>query len=409
MLKDIAIAGAMIGIVAAYSFAEESDPGITLAEGYTATVFADNLGRARHLAVRDNGDVYVAMRGAQGIMALRDSDGDGQADVIEEFASEAETEVDIRNGYLYFSSNSEIFRVRLTDGSLLPTGKIESVVSGFPKQRAHASKTFTFDDNGHIYVNVGAPSNACQIKPRSKGSAGQDPCPQLDRQAGIWRFDAERTGQTQEADGHRYVTGLRNGMALDWDVDSGLHVVQHGRDQLSALWPDHYSVEDNAELPAEEFHKVHDGANLGWPFTYYDPMKKARMKGPEYGGDGTREAAKGKYLEPILAFPAHWAPQDIVFTRSGAFIAFHGSWNRAPMPQQGFRVVFVPFGAGVPSGPPVDIATGFSGNEELADPRKAVYRPVGVAEGIDGSIFVSDSMKGRVWKISYEGQGSKNP
>lgn len=411
MLKPLALASAVTSLIVTSALAAD-DLGITLADGYHATIFADNLGKARHLTVRDNGDIYVAMRGSQGIIGLRDTDGDGVADVTEELASEAQTEVDIHDGYLYFSSNTEVFRAKLSADSLLPTGAIESVVSGFLKQSQHASKTFTFDDKGHIYVNVGAPSNACQIKPRSAGSEGQNPCPQLDLQAGVWQFDAGKTGQTQ-ADGHRYVTGLRNGMAIDWHPDGGLHLLQHGRDQLGALWGDYYNTEDNAELPAEEFHQVHDGSNLGWPFTYFDPAKNKRMKGPEYGGDGKTEAATGKYQTPIKAFPAHWAPNDLIFYKSGAFsptmkggafIAFHGSWNRAPEVQQGYRVVFVPFKVGEPNGPAVDIATGFSGNEELADPRKAVYRPVGVAEGPDGSLYVADSMKGRIWKIMHENQ-----
>lgn len=409
MLKTVALASAMVGAVTFTAQADEADIGITLADGYAATIFADNLGRARHLTVRDNGDVYVAMRGDQGIVALRDTDGDGKSDVVEEFPSEAETEVDIHDGYLYFSSNVEIFRAKLTDGALLPTGEIESVIAGFIKQRQHAAKTFTFDDEGHIYVNVGAPSNACQVKPRSAGSPGQDPCPQLDRQAGVWRFDADRTSQTQEADGHRYVTGLRNAMAIAWHPGGGLHLVQHGRDQLGTLWSDHFTVDDNAELPAEEFHYVHDGADLGWPFTYFDPMKKKRMQGPEYGGDGKTEAPGGKYKKPIHAFPAHWAPNDLIFYKSdafsptmkgGAFIAFHGSWNRAPKPQQGYRVVFVPFKVGEINGQPIDIATGFSGDDELADSREAVYRPIGLAEGPDGALYISDSMKGRIWKIT---------
>jgi glucose/arabinose dehydrogenase len=411
MLKPLALASAVTSLFVTSALAAD-DLGITLADGYHATIFADNLGKARHLTVRDNGDVYVAMRGSQGIIALRDTDGDGVADVTEEMTSEAQTEVDIYGGYLYFSSNTEVFRAKLSADSLLPTGATESVVSGFLKQGQHAAKTFTFDDAGHIYVNVGAPSNACQIKPRSAGSPGQNPCTQLDRQAGVWQFDADKTGQVQ-ADGHRYVTGLRNAIAIDWHPQGGLHLLQHGRDQLGALWGDYYTAEENAELPTEEFHQVHDGSDLGWPFTYFDAARNKRMQGPEYGGDGKTEAAKGKYQTPIMSFPAHWAPNDLIFYKSGAFsptmkggafIAFHGSWNRAPMTQQGYRVVFVPFKVGEPNGPAVDIATGFSGDEELADPRKAVYRPIGVAEGPDGSLYVADSMKGRIWKIMHENQ-----
>lgn len=383
--------------------------GMQLADGYKATIFADNLGRARHIVVRDNGDVYVAMRGDKGVMALRDTDSDGIADITTEIENEAETGIGIYKDYLYYSSNSTVYRVKFADGELLPAGESETIVSGFPSQRQHAAKPFTFDDDGHIYVNVGAPSNACQEKPRSKGAAGLDPCPQLERQASIWRFDAETADQTQEADGHKYVSGLRNAVALDWHPDGGLHLVQHGRDQLGTLWPDYYSIEDSAELPAEEFHAVYDGANLGWPYTYFDPEARKRMTAPEYGGDGKTEAPKGKYQTPIHAFPAHWAPNDLIFTRTGAFsptmkggafIAFHGSWNRAPLPQQGFRVQFVHFKIGEKMGDPIDIAWGFQGDDDLVDTRKSNYRPMGLAEGPDGALYISDSMKGRIWKIT---------
>jgi glucose/arabinose dehydrogenase len=396
-------------LLASSSPALSEGAGIKVADGYSASIFADNLGRARHLVVRDNGDVYVAIRGDKGIIALRDTDADGKADVIEEFPSEAETEVEIYKGHLYFSSNTEIFRARLDDGALLPQGDIQSIISGFPTQRQHAAKTFTFDETGHIYVNVGAPSNACQIKSRSPGSLGQSPCPHLDLQAGVWRFDAETVGQTQIADGHRYVTGLRNAMAISWHPDGGLHLVQHGRDQLGTLWSDYYTNKDNAELPAEEFHAVDDGSNLGWPYTYYDPMTKKRMVGPEYGGDGKTADHSGKYQNPFHAFPGHWAPNDLIFYKSGAFsptmkggafIAFHGSWNRAPEPQQGYKIVFVPFKVGEKNGAPKDFAWGFQGDKVLVGSERPDYRPIGLAEGPDGTLYVSDSMKGRIWKIT---------
>ncbi|HLV02129.1 MAG TPA: hypothetical protein VKZ59_12730 [Acidobacteriota bacterium] len=249
-----------------------ADTELKLPEGFSATVFADQLGVARHIAVRDNGDVYIALRRlseGHGIVALRDSDNDGRADQIERFGEFAGSGIGIYEGYLYFSTDSPVMRYRLREGELLPEQTPEMMIEGFPEQSSHPVKPFTFDDRGHIYVDVGAPSNACQEKDRTPGSPGLDPCPQVERHAGIWRFDADRPGQTQQSDGYRYATGIRHAVALDWNFEVGeLYVVQHGRDQLHQLWPDLFTEEQSAELPAEEFQLVTEGSNFGWPYCY---------------------------------------------------------------------------------------------------------------------------------------------
>ncbi|MDX1539820.1 MAG: hypothetical protein R3349_00310, partial [Geminicoccaceae bacterium] len=258
-----------------------------------------------------------------------------------------------------------------------------------------------------LYVNVGAPSNACMEQSRTPGSPGQDPCPLLDRHAGIWRFDAATTGQSFE-DGERVVTGARNVVAIDHDPSSdAVYLVQHGRDQLHELYPDLYTVEESAEQPGEEFHRVSDGSNLGWPYTYWDWQEEARMVAPEYGGDGETRAEEGEYQEPLVALPGHWAPNDLLFVEdgpdaltSGALIAFHGSWNRAPLPQAGFKVVFVPFEGGEVAGEWTVFADGFIGQETIYDRDDARFRPMGLAQGPDGALYVSDSVEGRIWRVS---------
>lgn len=402
----------------------DPDTGVRLPPGFRATVFADGLGRARHLVVRDNGDVYVRLREAReggGIVALRDTNADGRADEVQHFGGSgagdesvgAGTGIDIHAGHLYVSSNDAIYRYSLADNVLVPEGEPKIIAEGFPQQRQHASKAFAFDDEGRLYVNVGAPSNACMRQTRTAGSPGQQPCKQLERQAGIWRFDAERVGQSQRGSGKRFVTGVRNVVALDWNPGSReLFFVQHGRDQLQEFFPTLYSAEQNAELPAEELHVAREGADYGWPYTYYDPIAKSRMVAPEYGGDGKTPAKAGKYEEPILAFPGHWGPNDLLFYtgdqfpaafQGGAFIAFHGSWNRSPLPQAGFNVVFVPFEGNRPRGDWYVFADGFAGAEPPADPREAPRRPMGLAVGPDGGLFVSDSIQGRIWRIGHDG------
>jgi hypothetical protein len=220
--------------------------------------------------------------------------------------------------------------------------------------------------------------------------------------------------QTQ-ADGHHFSTGHRHVLSIAWNpVRKAFFVVMMGRDQLSTVAPQYYTADDNAELPAEVMHVLTEGTNLGWPYTYYDPLRKARMVAPEYGGDKEKRAEPGKYPEPLIAFPAHWAPMQMAFYgkeqfpakyRRGAFIAFHGSWNRAPKPQKGYNVVYIPFDEkGMPRGDYEVFADGFAGKAEFTSPRDARFRPIGLAVGPDGSLYTCDSEKGRVWRIIYTGE-----
>ncbi|MEL7028599.1 MAG: PQQ-dependent sugar dehydrogenase [Pseudomonadota bacterium] len=392
--------------------ANAAEGDLIAADGFEVHVFHPGVGKARHLTVRDNGDVLVALRNGE-VVALRDEDGDGASDQEERRELPIHTAIEVRGDHLYFADTVSVSRVALDEG-LAPTGEVETVVSDFPDQNQHAAKTIAFDADGGLYVNSGAPSNACQKAMRSPGSPGLDPCPQLERQGGVWRFDAETLGQTQTQDGALYVTGVRHGLALEWNEDTNaLYVTPHGRDQLDTLWPDDFTAEDNAEGPAEEFHKAAEGDHLGWPFTYYDPRRSERMLAPEYGGDGETPAEDGLYNDPLYAFPGHWAPNDMIFFegegapeayRGGALIAFHGSWNRAPLPQDGFRVSFLPLEDGVPSGPSKDFLNGFAGVDPISGPGQARYRPTGLAQGPDGAVYVADSVEGRIWKVTYAGE-----
>jgi glucose/arabinose dehydrogenase len=418
MIWPLLLAGAAFGQTQQLGLTDttpvDEDAGIRVPEGFDAKIFTEGVGRARHIAVRDNGDVYVALRQPNegyGVVALRDDDGDGAADQIEYFGEHTGTGLGIHQGFLYASSDDAIYRYALPEGELVPAGPPEAVVEGFPAQRSHSSKAFAIDDSGNLYVNVGAPSNACQADDRTLGSPGEEPCPLLEEHAGIWRFDADKGGQSFE-EGERFVTGTRNIVALDWNPQAGeLYFVMHGRDQLHDLYPDLYTPEQSAELPAEEFHVARAGADYGWPYTYWDQEVGERMVGPEYGGDGKTVAEKD-YQAPLLAFPGHWAPNDLLFytaesfppeARGGAFIAFHGSWNRAPLPQGGYQVVFVPFEGAEPLGGWVTFADGFKGAEMLEDEDDAEFRPMGLAQGPDGALYITDSVQGRIWRVTYQG------
>ncbi|HZL12237.1 MAG TPA: PQQ-dependent sugar dehydrogenase [Prolixibacteraceae bacterium] len=390
---------------------------LILPEGFSALVFADSLGHARHLDVNSNGDVYVSLsrvKNGGGLVCLRDKNNDGRADEIKYHGIYDGTGVKLHNGYVYFGADTVIVRYKLTDGELVPSHDAEIIAAGFDHQNQHETKPITFDQEGNMYVTVGAPANACMEQVRTKGSPGMDPCPLLELHGGIWRFKDDVLNQDQAKDGYRYATGIRNAVAIRWNnTENKLYAIQHGRDQLSQFFPELYTNKQNADLPAEEFLLVEDGSNFGWPYCYYDGAQNKKVQAPEYGGDGLKVERCSAADDPIMAFPAHTAPNDVLFYtgdmfpekyKNGAFIAFHGSWNRAPEPQEGFYVVFVPFKDALPSGSWEVFANGFAGVDVVKSPRDAKHRPCGLAQGPDGSLYISDDVNGRIYRIVYSGK-----
>ena len=154
---------------------DPSNGGITLPPGFCALLVADNLGPARHLAVAPNGDVFVALQadGKQGgVVALHDSKGDGHFDVKEHFGQDSLTGIVLRNGYLYVAGFHDVLRYKLAPGQLKPDHDPEIIVTGLPGEEEHGDKGLAFDNKGSLYVNVGAPSNACQEQNRKLHSPG---------------------------------------------------------------------------------------------------------------------------------------------------------------------------------------------------------------------------------------------
>ncbi len=393
---------------------EADNAGLVLPPGFRAIIVADKLKSLRNLTVAPNGDIYAKTR-QDGIIALRDTDGDGRADLVKEFGSGGGTGIALRGDWLYHSTDSAVFRYRLMPGELVPAGEPERIVRDLPNRRQHAAKAFAFGADGRLYVEVGSPSNAYGgAKDRAPGAKGEDPTEFLKTYGGYWSFDADKPDQTQ-ADGVHFSTGHRHSTTIALHpVSQQLFVAIHGRDQLNTVAPQFFTDDDNAENPSEVFHALTTGANFGWPFTYWDPRAKQRKLNPEYGGDGKKLAEPGKYPDPLIGFPAHWAPMQLAFNagtqfpakyRHGGFLAFHGSWNRAPRPQRGFNVVFIPYDdQGRPTGAWEVFADNFAGKPEVASPGDAKHRPNGVAFGPDGSLYVSDSQAGRIWRIVYTGE-----
>ncbi len=403
--------------------------GITLPPDFCAVVVADLIvdgepARARHLVVTPSGDLFVAINSPRnenpsvGIIGLRDGNNDGVADERSEFSPNlGGSGIAWGQGLLYFGANDRVLRYRLPAGRLTPIGGPEVVVSGLPADGDHISKTIVFANPATLLVNIGSASNACQQENREPQSPGVFPCPELPTRAGVWIFNARGTSQTQ-AQGQRYATGLRNMVALAIQPGTGdLFGVQHGRDMLFENWPQFFTAEEDAVLPSEEFVRIDRDSDNGWPYCYHDSFQNRKVLAPEYGGDG--ELVSGpqgincaSYNQPLVTFGAHWAPNGLHFYtgqqfprryRGGAFVAFHGGFDRAPLPNEGYQVMFVPFGNnGDPSGNPETFADGFAGSAGPL-PATARHRPVGVTEGPDGSLYVSDDRGGRIWRIIYVG------
>jgi len=417
-----------VSVAPATLVCDQGNGGITLPTGFCAVVVADitldgKPAAARHMAVTPSGDVFVAINNPSssnpsfGVVGLRDSAGTGHATAQSHFSPGLGGSGIVWNdGNLYFGANDRVLRFTLPNGQMNPTGDGQVIVGGLPAIGDHVSKTVLFRDAQTLIVNTGSATNSCQVDNRKLHSPGQNPCPELPTRAGVWTFSPSGTNQTQ-AQGHHLATGYRNMVALDINPANGaLYGVQQGRDMLADNWPETFSDSQAAVMPAEEFVRIDDGSNNGWPYCFYDgTFQHKKLLAPEYGGDNVKTSTTGidcaSFNQPLDVFGGHWSPLGLHFYRGsqfpqryrgGVFVVFHGGFDRNPLPNEGYKVMFIPMGAdGKPSGPQEVFADGFAGTT-TGLPGSAVHRPVGVAEGPDGSLYFSDDKGGRIWRVVYK-------
>lgn len=441
MNRYFALTGIILLITGFTLIREQSSPdgdpgngGLFLPDGFVAAVVIDSVGQTRHIAVNSNGDIYAKLRssraGQGGTIGMRDLDNDGKVDSVVRFGDYEDVGgsavgVTIHNGYLYTSTVSQVLRNKLKSGELVPTSETEVVLTDMDPNVArnwHTTKPLAFDKKGNMYVPFGSPSDAGQdiVKYGPTGiphGKGLDPSPERENHAGIWRFDAGKLNQTQK-DGYKFATGIRSVVGMTWNyADDNLYAVMNGIDNFHTIYPDLYTPWQAAVLPSEPLLRVTEGSDFGWPYAYYDHMLKKNVLQPGYGGNSTATEGRAKEFDlPVMGFPGHWAPMDVLFYtgdqfperyKHGVFVALHGSTDRAPYPQSGYIVCFVPFNEDGTARNWEVFADGFTGVDTVLNTSDAVYRPMGLAQGPDGSLYLSESNKGKIWRVMYKGDKTK--
>jgi glucose/arabinose dehydrogenase len=388
----------VVNVVTAKGWPADGAP--TGADGTSVNALARGLDHPRWICVLPNGDVLVAetnapprpqdAKGIKGwffkryqkkaggavpsanrITLLRDADGDGIAEVRSAFLTGLHSPFGMAlvGDTLYVANTDAIVRFPYKTGDTQITASGTKVVDlpAGPINHHWTKNVVASPDGSKLYVAVGSNSNVAE-----RGMENEE------GRAAIWEVDP-KTGD------HRvFATGLRNPVGMAWEPETGaLWTAVNERDELgSDLVPDYMT-------------SVRDGGFYGWPYSYYGQNLDTRVKPP-------RPDLVSRALEPDYALGPHTASLGLAFSRGpalrgrfdhGAFVGQHGSWNRKP--RSGYKVVFVPFRNGAPTGPAVDVLTGF-----VKDNGDAMGRPVGVALDKQGALLVADDVGNAVWRVS---------
>lgn len=383
---------------------------IKLPTGFSISEIGKDLGATRHITVSNQGHVYAKLsklKEENGIVLLKDADKDGVFEEKTMFGNYPGTGIGIDGEYFYAASNKGVHRYALNaQGEIADVNTYETIVDGLPDHGRDNVKPFVFDkDKKHIYVTIGSWNDPCRVPGTGKGMS---PCAILDSAGGIWQFDANKLNQKFQ-DGVRYATGLKNAVGITWNTQTNsLFAMAHGRGQFHDFYPQYYTPQMSQELPAEamyEFKKAGDDA--GWLYIYYDQKQNKKIVTPEYGGDGKKTGGETA-LDPTVSFPAHMGPNDLLFYtgkqfpakyKNGAFIAFHGQSAEF---KKGYLVAFVPFKNGKPNGKWEIFADNFAGTDLVKPTGPIQHRPCGLAQGPDGSLYVSDDLGGSIYRITYQ-------
>jgi glucose/arabinose dehydrogenase len=335
--------------------------------GFTIDVYAEGLEGPRFISFGPDGGLFVAERGAGRILRLADQDGDGRADSRQVFADDlnAPHSVVHHQGAWYVGVPTGVVKLEDHDGDGQAEAR-QAIIESYPTG-GHNTRTVLFLPDGRMVVSIGSSCNVC---------LEDDP-----RRAAIVSYQ-EADGQGEQV----FASGLRNAVGLAIQPATGqLWATNNGRDFLGD------------DQPPDTLIQVKEGQNYGWPRCH-----SGRIIDPEFGNEGDCQGIP----DPALEIQAHSAPLGLTFYNGSQFpaefqgdlfIAYHGSWNRSV--PTGYKVVRVPFENGQPAGDAQDFAWGWL----EFDPTQVTGRPVGLAVGPKGSLFVSDDSKGFIYRISFEG------
>lgn len=336
---------------------------VTVPDGFTVSVFAEDLGAPRFMALDDAGDVYVADRAGGRVVRLVDSDSDGNADRSEVVLSRlnAPHSLAFHDGYLYVAETNQIVRARDEGNGSYDSPEV--VIADLPTG-GHWSRTIVFGPDGMLYLAIGSSCNVCREDEAIRAT--------------VSRYSADGTG------GQIIAVGLRNAVGLAFDAEGHLWATNNGRDLLGD------------DVPPETLNLITEGADFGWPRCH-----AGTIVDPEFGDESGCQDVD----PPAVKMQAHSAPLGLTFLNADALdgsfdgdalIAFHGSWNRSE--PTGYKVVRVAFEDGTPTGEVTDLVSGFLLNEG-----DSWARPVDVLQMPDGSVLISDDSGGRIFRLSTAG------
>ncbi len=344
---------------------------ITLPDGFTISIYSDEVPNARQMALAPGGTLFVGSRRAGTVHAVVDSDGDYKADEVHVIAEglTMPSGLAIHEGDLYVAAVSTILRYDDIENHLADPPEPATITDALPSDRMHGWKFIAFGPDGMLYVPVGTPCNTCE---------------RADPYATVLRMNKDGSGQEV------YARGIRNTVGFDWHPMTGdLWITDNGRDNIS----DDPAITDN--LPACELnHAPEPGLHFGYPYYH-----QGDTPDPEFGEGRSAE----EFEKPAVLLGPHVAPLGMEFYegemfpesyRNHAFIAEHGSWNRRE--KIGYRVKLVQFDEdGMAVGQTV-FAQGW------LDGQEAWGRPVDVAVLPDGSMLISDDQANAIYRITYQ-------
>jgi glucose/arabinose dehydrogenase len=348
--------------------------------GFTVTKFADELDNPRNSYVGPNGDIFVVESATKGsadrITIFQDKNKDGEYEVRETFKEKLNSPygVLILNEYFYVANTDGLYRFPYKSGQTKLEGDGEKIVElpagGYNN---HWTRNLIANEDGSkIYISVGSASNVAEHGMEEEH-----------RRAGILEVNPDGSGEII------YASGLRNPVGMSWNpATKELWTAVNERDELGDdLVPDYIT-------------SVKKGGFYGWPYSYYGQIEDPRMK-------GQAQDLVAKAIVPDVPVGSHTASLGLTFYegtafpemyRNGAFVGQHGSWNREKL--AGYKVLYVPFQDGKPSGTPQDFLTGFVSGSDNSE----VYgRPVDVTVLPDGSLLVNDDSGNRLWRVTYTG------